>query len=280
MRSIGLIIEPITVTGTNNPDFSIVNDNCSGKVLWPKSICMVDAVFEPISSGSKNASLTFATNDPDVSKIDVSLTGIGVQSSYNTVTVLTPNGGEVMPSGSIHTIWWGASLEAVNFDLLYSIDNGSTWINIAKNVAGTSYNWVLPIPQSNLNRCLVQVIGYDSSGGIVGKDISDATFAIEVIKITSPNGGETLISNSTWRIRWRTNGTARPVANVLIYGSKDAGSTWQLLAICPGNPGSYLWTVPLVRTAITTGKIGMVLRDDAGRMLGFDISDNNVTVEP
>lgn len=280
MRRANLVIKTIALTGTNASDFSIVNDNCSGQTLWPKSICTVDVVFEPTSAGSKNASLTIATNAPDVPIIDVSLSGIGVQSSYNTVTVLTPNGGEAIPSGSTHTIWWGAPPEAVNFDLLYSVDNGSTWVNIANNVAGTSYNWVVPIPRSNLNECLVQVIGYDSSGGVVGEDISDATFTIEVVKVTSPNGGETLTSNSTWRITWKTNGTARPVANALIYRSRDAGATWQLMAIRSGNPGSYLWTVPSVGTAITTGKIGVVLRDDTGRMLGFDISDNNITVEP
>jgi hypothetical protein len=70
------------------------------------------------------------------------------------------------------------------------------------------------------------------------------------------------------------------VASVLIYRSRDAGSTWQLMATTIGNPGSYLWTVPSVGTTITTGKIGVVLRDDTGRMLGFDISDNNVTVKP
>jgi hypothetical protein len=280
MRRSNLVIKTITLTGTNASDFSIVNDNCSSQALWAKSICTVDVAFEPTSSGSKNASLTISTNAPDVPIIDVSLSGIGVQSSYNTVTVLTPNGGEALSSGSVYTIWWGAPPEAVDFDLLYSIDNGSTWVNIANNVAGRSYNWVVPIPQTNLNECLVKVIGYDSSGGVVGEDTSDATFTIEVVKVTSPNGGETLTANSTWGITWKTNRTARPVANVLIYRSRDAGATWQLMAIRLGNPGSYLWTVPSVGTTITTGKIGVVLRDDTGRMLGFDISDNNVTVKP
>jgi len=280
MKKANLAIKTIALTGTNASDFSKQNDKCSGKTLLPISICTVDVVFKPACLCNKNASLTIPTNAPDAPIIDVSLSGIGVQTSYNTVTVLTPNGGEVIPSGSTCTIRWGAPPEAVNFDLFYSIDNGSTWVNIANNVAGTSYNWVVPMPRSNLNECLIQAIGYEPSEEVVGEDTSDATSTVEVVKVTSPNGGETLKSNSTWNITWKTNGTARPVANVLIYRSRDAGTTWQLIANILGNPRSYQWTVPSVGTAITTGKIGVVLKDDTGRMLGFDISDNNVTVAP
>jgi hypothetical protein len=280
MKKTNLYIKKIALTGTNASDFSIVNDKCSGQTHCPISICTVDVLFEPTSAGGMNANLSIPTDAPDAPIIDVSLSGIGVQSSYNAVTVLTPNGGEVIPSGSTCSIWWGAPPEAVNFDLWYSIDNGSTWENIANNVGGTSYNWVAPMPRSNLNECLVQVIGYDSYREVVGEDTSDAASNIEVVKVTSPNGGETLKSNRTWRITWKTNGTEMPVANVLIYGSRDAGATWQLMATLRGNPGSYLWTVPSVGTTITTGKIGVALKDYTGRMLGFDISDNNVTVMP
>lgn len=235
MRKANLLIKTIALTGTNASDFIIVNDNCSNQTLCPITICTVDVLFEPTSAGGMNANLSIPTYAPDVPIIEVSLSGIGVQSSYNTVTVLTPNGGEVIPSGSTCSIWWGAPPEAVNFDLWYSMDDGSNWANIANNVGGTSYNWVAPMPRSNLNECFVQVIGYDSYREVVGEDTSDAAYNIEVVKVISPNGGETLKSNSTWRITWKTNGnsttcgkcTHLPQQGCRSNMAVDSNSSWQ-----------------------------------------------------
>ena len=133
----------------------------------------------------------------------MSLNGTGI----NTVTVVTPNGGEIIPSGSTYAIQWGAPSNAVKFDLKYSINNGSTWKTIASKVTGTSYDWHVPVPSNNKTSCLVKVIGFDSSGKKVGEDISDSAFTIEVVKVTSPDGGEILKSGNTRAITWRTNGT-------------------------------------------------------------------------
>ena len=43
------------------------------------------------------------------------------------VTLLAPNGGEIIPSGSVYTIEWEAAEEVKTFKLKYSMDNGATW---------------------------------------------------------------------------------------------------------------------------------------------------------
>jgi hypothetical protein len=194
------------------------------------------------------------------------------------IALLYPTGGEVIPSGSTYTITWGTPPEAVKFTLRYSINNGSTWKLIAKNITGTSYDWTVPIPNNNKKNCLVKVIGFNSSGTKVGEDISDSTFTIEVVKLTSPDGGETLTSGSTHTITWRTNGTIRPVANVKLFKTLNGGSTWTLIKTLTSNPGSYNWTVPNVTSS--TCKVKVVLKDSGGVTVGSDISDGVFTIQP
>jgi hypothetical protein len=197
-----------------------------------------------------------------------------------TIFLLTPNGGEVIPSGSTYTIQWEAPPEAVKFTLRYSINNGSTWKTIASNRTGTSYDWHVPTLSNNKTTCLVKVMGFNSSGTKVGEDISDSTFTIEVVKLTSPDGGEILTSGSTHTITWRTNATIRPVASVKLFRTMNGGSTWTLIKTLTGNPGSYNWTVPAVTTTKTQCKVKVVLRDSGGVTVGSDISDGFFTIQP
>ena len=46
------------------------------------------------------------------------------------ISVLTPDGGEIIPSGSLYTTRWETSPQAEKFDLLYSLNNGTTWKKI------------------------------------------------------------------------------------------------------------------------------------------------------
>src|SRR4030043_1154816 len=106
------------------------------------------------------------------------------------VQLIFPNGGEVIPSGSTYAIQWNAPMEAVSFTLQYSINNGTTWENIASGVEGASYNWNVPTPIYNKTKCLVKIIGYNISGIPLDEDDSDSTFTIEVARLNSRTGGE------------------------------------------------------------------------------------------
>jgi hypothetical protein len=196
------------------------------------------------------------------------------------IKVLSPNGGDIIPSGSTYTIQWAAPPEAVKFTLRYSINNGSTWKLIAKNVTGTSYNWGVPVQKNNKSNCLVKVIGFNASGTKVGEDISDSTFTIEVVKLTDPDGGETLTSGNLYIITWTTYATKNPVANTKLFYSINGGSTWKLIKTASGNPGSYNWTVPAVTTTKTQCKVKVVLKDSGGVTVGSDVSDGCFTIQP
>lgn len=95
------------------------------------------------------------------------------------LSVITPNGGEVISAGSAFTIQWKAPESMMKFKLKYSLDNGRSWKKIAKDVEGTSYDWDVPGTKNTKKKCLIEVIGYDESGKKSGKDRSDSTFTIE-----------------------------------------------------------------------------------------------------
>jgi hypothetical protein len=194
-----------------------------------------------------------------------------------TLTLLSPNGGEEIPSGSTYTIRWSAPPEAVKFKLQYSKDNGKTWILIASNVTGTSYNWPIPIFFDNKKQCLVKVKAFNSSGVQIGKDVSDSTFTIEVVKLTSPDGGETLTRGTQHTITWTTNNTKNPVTSVKLTYTTNGGSTWILIDTPTGNSGSYNWTVPNVPSS--SCKVKVVLKDASGTALGKDASDGFFTIQ-
>lgn len=192
--------------------------------------------------------------------------------------LIAPNGGEVIPSGSTYNIKWETTPETVKFDLLYSLNNGTTWNTIAKEVTGSSYDWRVPTPSKNKDGCLIKIIGYNASGMKVGEDTSDLTFKIEVVKLTSPNGGEKWDSGSTYAITWTSNGTKNPVANVKLLYTTNGGSTWKLITTRSGNPGNYPWEVPWVSKKKTKCMVKVVLKDESGKTVGIDVSDNYFTI--
>jgi hypothetical protein len=108
------------------------------------------------------------------------------------VSIISPGGGEPVPSGLPYTIRWAGPSRAVKYRINYSIDNGVTWNPAHQEpfVTGTTLNWGVPVPPGNKRKCLVEAIGFDVSGKAVSRDQSDALFTIEVVKLNSPNGGE------------------------------------------------------------------------------------------
>ncbi len=101
-----------------------------------------------------------------------------------TVTVLSPNGGEILVSGEIFTITWSAPATATRFKLQYSLNSGKSWhAVISRKIGGTSHGWKVPRITSKrtveLTGCLVKVTGYDSKGHVVGTAQSDGPFTIE-----------------------------------------------------------------------------------------------------
>jgi hypothetical protein len=192
--------------------------------------------------------------------------------NFTVVKVLSPNGGEIIPTGSTYTVRWGAPSNAVKFRLYYSTNNGLSWKTTTTSyVTGTTYNWTVPTVTSSQKNCLIKVNGYDSSGRLVSYDRSDKVFRIEVVRLNSPSGGSAVTPGVTFRISWTTHATKNPVAEAKVYFTKDGGTTWKLVDTLVGNPSYYDWLVPNVVSSQC--KVRVILKNINGETIGRDSNE-------
>jgi hypothetical protein len=245
--------------------------------------CTVDVTFAPVAAGFKSAALTIESNAPDGPAAAV-LSGVG---AIGKVMVLSPNGGETFPTGSVQTIRWWADFDSVAFNLYYTVDGGVTWrlINKTGKVTGSSYTWTVPAFTAN-KKARIRVVGYRAMNTVAGRDVSNATFTIQVAALTSPTAGATLTSGTPFLIEWTHGTTIRPVAKVrlsyTVGTSTIFGLVWKTITTVapdPGTNGSYNWTSPAVAAAKPKSKVKVTLLDSAGVAIGTAIS-GNFTIQP
>jgi len=72
-----LSITTVTAGGTNVADFPVGSDSCANSTVAAGKTCTVSVQFEPSTTGSESATLTFADNAPN-SPQSVTFTGTGV----------------------------------------------------------------------------------------------------------------------------------------------------------------------------------------------------------
>jgi len=218
--------------------------------------------------------------------VETGWTSLGSESTVRCIILLTPNGGDIISSGSNYDIQWDPTPEAVSFDLFYSLDSGVSWTLIRKDVRNTIYSWT-PKTTGNKKACLVKVVGYNAARTKkIGSDTSDKPFTIEVVKLTSPNGGDPpLKQNDNIHIAWTAYETTEPITKVQLHYTRDGGVTYNLITTLTGTypPGNYRshWTIPPVGpTPKTKCKVKLVLKDAKGVIRGSDVSDSFFIIQP
>ncbi|MEO0228284.1 MAG: T9SS type A sorting domain-containing protein [candidate division WOR-3 bacterium] len=99
------------------------------------------------------------------------------------LSVIQPNGGEVLWSGQNYNILWNATdnIEVDGIDIFYSTDAGTLYQGISYNELNDGiYSWTVPNTPSN--QCLVRIDAYDFAGNIAW-DQSDNYFSIQQTNI-------------------------------------------------------------------------------------------------
>jgi hypothetical protein len=155
--------------------------------------------------------------------------------------VLTaPNGGEAWLINSSKNITWTRFGTIANAKLEYSIDAGVSYPYViagSVNAANQSYAWSIPDNATTQARVRIS----DAADSTVN-DISNGNFIIRGgFVITAPNGGEAWAVGSAQSISWTTYGS---YANIKLWYSTDAGSTWNIITGSSANSGAYAWTIP------------------------------------
>jgi RHS repeat-associated protein len=187
-----------------------------------------------------------------------------------TVTVTSPNGGEVWNVGSVKRVQWSPTPSGTftAFSWQISRDGGSTWTTLESGLPGnyTYRDWTVTGPGSS--SCRVKVIGNYSGGST--SDTSNSNFTIGQLTITSPNGGENWQAGTTQTITWTSSGVT---GNIQIEPYLGGIAQPNITTSAP-NTGSYSWTIPPTYTPGTTYQ--MSISALSGNV--WDFSNANFTI--
>lgn len=141
-----------------------------------------------ISESIPASSLSFNWTVPDIGFSELLIRATDVSSSlvYDVtdsvvsvvpgLTILSPNGGELLSFGSLCDIRWVNSDDVSFITIDYSIDNGTSWIPLESSPYPTSwgvYGWV--VPNTSSDNCLIRVKNNDNNAVL---DVCDAFFTI------------------------------------------------------------------------------------------------------
>jgi len=222
------------------------------------------------------------TDHSNACMTDVSDGLFEITEAASSVTITSPNGGQVWYVGANQTITWSASNTSDLYNLDYSTDNGASWTSLASNYSGTSFSWTIPnTPSTN---CLVRVM--DSNDNPV-QDQSNATFTIAepYITVAYPNGGENFEGCSDEYINWQSGGTGNYYR---IEYSTDNGSSWNTLSTSyynSGTSGTFNWDpIPSIDTDLclvrVTDKNNTSVLDQSDAAFSIEANDDIMITSP
>ncbi len=185
------------------------------------------------------------------------------------LTVTSPNGGELWHAYSTHNITWNAS-GITNVKLEYSSDNGSSWNTITASVPAINGSYPWQVPDMTTSNCIIRVSNSTNSSM---NDQSDAVFGVDrlFINLFSPIGGEKWIAGSTHSVQWNSAG----VLNIKVQFSTDNGSNWmEASPSMHASLGAYSWKVPHTTSTNCKIKVVNIASPDV-----YDMSDSAFAIE-
>jgi len=183
------------------------------------------------------------------------------------ITLLSPNGGELFNPGTVRQIsWTGTGISAL-VKLDYSVDSMQSWINIQPSVQNTgSFNFSVPnLPSSNVFFKVTDALNTAIS------DISNASLVISgtslgAQQVLFPNGGEQLAAGQALNVSWDF-----PQSSSLnIQLSTDNGASWSSLA---SSVNALAGSTQLVLPQLVSSQC-LIKISDAGNSAINDVSDN------
>jgi hypothetical protein len=188
-----------------------------------------------------------------------------------TLTIVTPNGGEIWEVDSTQNITWNSEGTSGTVKLEYSADNGISWSDITVSTPDTgSYHWT--IPDSSTGTALVRISDSDGNGPVDTSDVAFTITSTPTLIVVTPNGGESWEGGSIQNVTWNSLGTSGTVK--LAY-SADNGASWSDITLSTPDTGSYQWTVPDTSTTTT-----LISISDTGGNSAMDTSDVVFTITP
>jgi endonuclease/exonuclease/phosphatase family protein len=143
------------------------------------------------------------------------------------VTVVSPNGGESFPGGSVQNITW-TSFNVANVRLEYTLNGGASWTVIASDIASTgSFAWTLPTTSTSAARVRVSDMAStatDQSDGTFTITGAPAQVIINEIRANEPAniGGWTISDGTAARHTFAAGTMLNPGKAIVVFGGASA----------------------------------------------------------
>ena len=272
----------IQLSTNNGASWSTIADSLPSSGLYAWTV--------PVLSSSL-CKIKISEHSTGIPKDESDNTFVLLTSVPQTISVTAPVGGESLSPGTSFAIKWVSSaIDSVHIEV--STNNGVSWSEVvAKTPSNGVYIWS-PVPALNSTNCIVRVS--DAKDGDPSA-ISTQVFSVisqPVLKVTSPNGGEKILSGTSRNITWTTAYTTpnRPstgislnknitnsiydISNVKLELSTDEGINWIVVSNSTPNTGTYQWNpVPNVNSSLCRIRVSDVVIPSLS-----DISDSNFVI--
>ena len=159
------------------------------------------------------------------------------------ITVTSPNGGEVWMIGSIHNITWNWTGTFTSVELHYSLNSGASWTAIDTNDPNDgTFSWTIPTVTPSAN-CLVRVRERSNDNP---SDTSDAVFSIAINTTetvstpTAPSGPSTGMEGVSYT--FSTGGSTSSSGHTLQYRFDWDDGTFSSWLPVGTLSASHVWT--------------------------------------
>ncbi len=178
-----------------NIDYSINNGNSWINIVYNQNIPSNSYSWLVPAVNSTNC-LIRITDFINTCKNDVSDFSFSVGLPAPSITIISPNGGEILTGCSTYNISWNPSGTSNNYDIEYSSDSGFTWNVIVSNYNTTTYNYQWNTPNIQKNKCLIRIKDSNNAGI---NDISNNVFSInQVFSVNiTPSGSTTFCTGGS-----------------------------------------------------------------------------------
>jgi hypothetical protein len=228
--------------GTTFPEVLFASTANTGSVVW--------TVTAPASSTCRvRISSVSDTSVRDSSHANFTIV-------QPTITVTSPNGGEIWAIGSQQNVTWTSTNLPGSIKIELSTNGGSTFPTViaASTTNDGAETWTVSGPVSSTARIRISSISIPSLA-----DTSNANFSMvqPSITVTSPNGGESWAIGSSHAITWTS---ANLTGSVRIELSTDGGLSFPtVIAASTPNDGTEPWTVSGAPTSTAKVRISSLV---------------------
>gem|GEM_PF-318437 len=150
-----------------------INNGTSWSAVNPQNVGNTGNYNWLVPAVASSQCLVRVKNAANFAVFDVSNATFTIRES--TLTLLSPNGSQILAGGSDYDITWSSTGIVDGVDIEFSFDGGDSWSNVnLQDVGNTgSYPWLVPTVNSNL--CLIRI---KNTADSAVSDISNTPFAI------------------------------------------------------------------------------------------------------